>query len=146
NESVGATFPPLKPILTGKSTKVSINDPVALAELRCESATDLTDVPDESFDLVVTDPPFGGLLHYSELSDFFHVWLRLVLKEKYPQFFLPQHTPTALEVVANPAREPDNPDTFYQRLLTQCWREAHRILKPGGSLVFTFHHSEDEPW
>ena len=38
------------------------------------------------------------------------------------------------------------PDGFYQRLLTQCWREAHRILKPGGILAFTFHHSEDEPW
>src|SRR5208337_4377622 len=28
----------------------------------------------------------------------------------------------------------------------QCWNQAHRILKPGGILVFTFHHSEDEPW
>ncbi len=49
-------------------------------------------------------------------------------------------------VVTNPAREPENPDAFYQRLLTQCWRESNRILKPGGLLVFTFHHSEDEPW
>ena len=35
----------------------------------------------DSFDVVVTDPPFGGLLHYSELSDFFYVWLRLALQE-----------------------------------------------------------------
>jgi len=35
---------------------------------------------------------------------------------------------------------------FYQRLLTACWKEAHRILKPGGLLAFTFHHSEYKPW
>ena len=40
-----------------------------------------------SLDLVITDPPFGGLLHYSELSDFFYVWLRLPLKDKYPDVF-----------------------------------------------------------
>ena len=34
----------------------------------------------------------------------------------------------------------------YQRLLTASWKEAHRILKPGGTLAFTFHHSEDAPW
>jgi putative DNA methylase len=48
--------------------------------------------------------------------------------------------------VANKFREPEDPDGFYQRLLTQCWREAHRVLKPSGILAFTFHHSEDEPW
>ena len=31
-------------------------------------------------------------------------------------------------------------------ILTECWREAHRIIKPGGLLAFTFHHSEDGPW
>ena len=69
-----------------------------------------------------------------------------MLKDRYPQAFGPEYTPKALEAVANRAREPENPDAFYQRLLTQCWREAHRILKPGGILAFTFHHSEDEPW
>ena len=50
---------------------------------------------DESarLDLVITDPPFGGLLHYSELSDFFYVWLRLVLKDKYPENFTAEYTP-----------------------------------------------------
>lgn len=99
-----------------------------------------------SVDAVVTDPPFGGLLHYSELSDFFYVWLRLALKEKYPAHFTSEYVPKTLEAVANKARQPDDPDAFYQRILTDCWREAFRILKPSGILAFTFHHSEDEPW
>lgn len=132
--------------IPGKSAKVFPGDPVTKCDFFCGSSTDLSQLPDASFDLVITDPPFGGLLHYSELADFFYVWLRLVLKDKYPDYFSAEYTPKSLEAVANRAREPEDPDGFYQRLLTECWREARRILKPGGLLAFTFHHSEDEPW
>jgi transcription elongation factor Elf1 len=131
---------------SGKSEKVYPGDPVGHVGVFQGSSTDLTHVPTASLDLVITDPPFGGLLHYSELSDFFYVWLRLALKDKYPDYFGKDYTPKSLEAVANRAREPEDPDGFYQRLLTQCWREAHRALKPSGILAFTFHHSEDEPW
>jgi len=88
------------------------------------------------------------LLHYSELADYFYVWLRLALKSRYPNQFEPEYCPKSLEAVSNRARQPDpgEADAFYQRLLTGSWKEAHRILKPGGMLAFTFHHSEDEPW
>lgn len=132
--------------ISGKSEKVFPSDPVNGADVFCGSSTELVKVADASLDLVITDPPFGGLLHYSELSDFFYVWLRLALKDKYPDYFRTDYTPKSLEAVANRAREPEDPDGFYQRLLTQCWREAHRALKPSGILAFTFHHSEDEPW
>jgi putative DNA methylase len=76
----------------------------------------------------------------------FYVWLRLVLKGKYPDQFSAEYTPKTLEAVSNRARNPDDADAYYQRLLTASWKEAHRILKPGGTLAFTFHHSEDDPW
>ena len=132
--------------ITGKSEKIHTGDIVTKADIFCGSSTELAQLHDSSFDLVITDPPFGGLIHYSELSDFFYVWLRLVLKDKHPDYFSAEYTPKSLEAVANRAREPEDPDGFYQRLLTECWREARRILKPGGLLAFTFHHSEDEPW
>src|SRR5207245_4639113 len=133
--------------IAGKSKKVRCGDPVLDgAEIHSLSATDLSTLADVSFDLVITDPPFGGLLHYSELSDFFYVWLRLVLKDRYPDYFSTEYTPKALEVVANRAREPADPDAFYKRLPTQYWREADRILKPGGMLAFTSHHSAESPW
>ena len=145
-ESLKRLSPSLAAECAGKGTKVHCLDPVARVSIEQGSSTELKQHALNSVDLVITDPPFGGLLHYSELSDFFHVWLRLVLKDKYPEIFGPEFTPKAMEAVANRAREPDDPDGFYQRLLTQCWREAYRILKPGGILAFTFHHSEDEPW
>lgn len=132
--------------ITGKSEKVFPGDPVRDVTVYQGSSTELSQIGTSTLDLVITDPPFGGLLHYSELADFFYVWLRLALKGKYPEYFTAEYTPKSLEAVANRAREPEDADGFYQRLLTQCWREAHRILKPSGILAFTFHHSEDEPW
>ncbi|MDY0012934.1 MAG: hypothetical protein RBS40_08605 [Rhodocyclaceae bacterium] len=143
-ENLKKATPELAP--TGKSEKVYPGDNLADAQVRQCSSTDLEHLATGSVDLVITDPPFGGLLHYSELSEFFYVWLRLALKGKYPDGFSSEFVPKSLEAVANKAREPDDPDGFYQRLLTQCWREAHRVLKPSGILAFTFHHSEDEPW
>ena len=133
--------------ISGKSVKIQPHDPVLDGQvIDVGSSSDLRQVTTASFDLVVTDPPFGGLLHYSELSDFFYVWLRLVLKQSYPEKFTSEYTPKALEAVANRARQPEDADGFYQKILTECWREAGRILKPSGILAFTFHHSEDEPW
>ncbi len=145
-ETLKRQAPALAEQISGKSEKVFPGDPVGEVGVFQGSSTDLTHVPTASLDLVINDPPFGGLLHYSELSDFFYVWLRLALKDKYPDYYRADYTPKSLEAVANRAREPEDPDGFYQRLLTQCWREAHRALKPSGILAFTFHHSEDEPW
>ena len=133
-------------LCSGKSEKAFPNDPVGRATISCGSSTELERIEDMSVDLVITDPPFGSLIHYSDLADFFYAWLRLPLKEKYPDIFEAQHSPKSIEVVANKGLEPEDADGFYQRLLTQCWSEAYRILKPGGILAFTFHHSEDDPW
>ncbi len=134
--------------VSGRGMRIATNDPVLsqTSVLRCGSATHWEAIDSESVDLAITDPPFGGLLHYSELSDFFYVWLRLVLETNYPAQFGSEHVPKALEAVANEARHPEDPDGFYQRVLADCWRECHRILKPSGILAFTFHHSEDDPW
>lgn len=145
-ESLSRQDPALAERMSGKSEKVKPGDPVLNVDVRQGSSTDLHELETASLDLVITDPPFGDLLQYSELADFFYVWLRLALKGKYPDIFEAEYTPKSLEAVANSFREPEDSNGFYQRLLTQCWREAHRLLKPSGILAFTFHHSEDEPW
>ncbi len=132
--------------VSGRSQKVYPGDQPSPAEISQGSSTDLSAITDASVDMVITDPPFGEIMQYAELADFFYVWLRLALSAKYPREFGGEYSPKSMEAVSNPFREPENPDGFYQRLLTQCWHEANRILKPGGILAFTFHHSEDEPW
>ncbi len=145
-KNLRTNFSALVDQFSGKSGKVLTKDSVFPCQLECVSSSELSCHQDACFDLVITDPPFGDNVQYAELSDFFYVWLRLALKNRYPDFFPTEYTPKALETVANKARHPENPDEFYQKLLTACWREAHRILKSAGMLAFTFHHSEDEPW
>ncbi len=145
NERLALEQPALKDIVSGKSEKVRPGDALLGGTVRWGSSTELDDIAAASVDLVITDPPFGNNVQYAELADFFHVWLRIALKDKYPQLQL-ELTPKSLEAVDNPVRNPDNPQGYYQQVLTAVWRECARILKPSGILAFTFHHSEDEPW
>ncbi|MDR2754857.1 MAG: DUF1156 domain-containing protein [Planctomycetaceae bacterium] len=141
--------------ISGKSVKVYTGDSLAHAfelgvqcELSCTSSSELSRLDDLSFDLIITDPPFGGLVNYSELSDFFYVWLKIVLQDCYPELFGGELVPKTLEAVANSTRHGNakQADEFYQNILTECWKESNRILKSGGILAFTFHHSEDKAW
>ena len=86
NARLGELNPNLRSELKGKSDKVFPRDPVcdARTTLICGSATELAGLRDAECDLVITDPPFGGNLHYAELADFFYVWLRLALLERHP--------------------------------------------------------------
>lgn len=94
-------------------------------------------------DYVITDPPYAGNVNYSELSDFFYVWLRILLKDVYQQF-LPEQTPKAEEVIENRTRGKTADD--FKDGLKNVFRETYRISKDSASLIFTFHHSEDAAW
>ena len=66
--------------------------------------------------------------------------MRLVLKERYPGTVWSRiHAKDALEAVRTEARQPlKTPTDFYQRILTECWREVYRVLKPAGILGVHF--------
>ena len=129
-----------------RSVKVFPGDQLTESAIFCGTSTELTQLTDATFDLIITDPPFGNNVQYAELADFFYAWLRIALKDRYPIYFGAHHTPKSLEAVDNPVRNPESPQLYYKKLLTAIWGECARILKPGGILAFTFHHSEDEPW
>ncbi|RLP09497.1 DUF1156 domain-containing protein [Propionibacterium australiense] len=54
--------------------------------------------------VVSTDPPYYDNIGYSDLSDYFYVWLRRSLKDINPQIVGTMLTPKADELVANPYR------------------------------------------
>lgn len=54
--------------------------------------------------MVSTDPPYYDNIGYADLSDFFYVWMRQMLKETYPKLFRTLLVPKAEELVATPYR------------------------------------------
>ena len=97
--------------------------------------------PTKDFQLAVTDPPYVGNVNYSELGDFFYVWLRLALRNRYPNF-APEYTPKTEEIVENKTRGKSREDFFDG--LKAAFAKIHRSLPDDGLLVFTFHHTDQE--
>lgn len=111
--------------------------------LRCQSAEDLSFLPDRSVDAVITDPPYFDNLQYSELADFFYVWLRLGLKDNYV-WFQPEYSSHQRELVQN--EKLGKTTDFFREGIKQVFTECYRVLKEEGLMVFTFHHTKTWAW
>ena len=96
-----------------------------------QSATGLPFVPDSTVDYVFTDPPFGSNLMYSELNFLWEAWLR-VFTNNQPEAIINKTQGKAL--------------AEYRELMTRCFAEMHRILKPGRWITVVFHNSKASVW
>ncbi|MEX2053116.1 MAG: hypothetical protein WD898_02735, partial [Candidatus Paceibacterota bacterium] len=96
-----------------------------------------TDLPTQSVDLIVTDPPFFDNVHYSELADFFYVWIHKLLGSLSP---LPTST------TRSPGEVQDSRIEDFRIKLCGIFKECHRVMKRDGLLIFTYHHSRIEGW
>jgi adenine-specific DNA methylase len=111
--------------------------------LKCQSSNDLSFIPNEKIDAVITDPPYFDNIMYADLSDFFYVWLRKILKDRYTHF-IPNETPKLDELVKNKKKMKDN--LFFESELTKIFKECNRVLKKNGKLIFSYHHKKQEAY
>ena len=95
------------------------------------------------YDAIITDPPYYDNVIYSEVSDFFFAWQRLLLADEYPCFDA-ENTPRQESIVANPAVDKD--DTTFEAELKQSFSRMRDVLKDDGVLVFTYRHGGKKPW
>lgn len=111
------------------------------ALLLCGDSANLASIPSESVDFVITDPPYFDSIHYSELSNFFYVWLKELITHPY---FAVENVPTKQEAIVNDGMAKGEQD--YQDLLAAVFKESARVLKTDGKLIFTFHHTKWRAW
>ncbi len=109
-----------------------------VVELYCESATE-HEFLENSLDAVLTDPPYFGMVQYGELMEFCYVWLRKLMGLD----FSGMERASAKHHLELTGNETANRDlTHFTEGLSAAYSRAAKALKPGGPLVFTYHHNK----
>jgi putative DNA methylase len=112
------------------------------------SATNLPHVVN-FFDAVVTDPPYYDNVPYSDLSDFFYIWMKRSIGFLYPEHFSSLLTPKKKEAIMDAGRhkrDEESAKSFYEQMMVQALAEAGRVLKPGAPLVVVYAHKTTLGW
>jgi len=99
--------------------------------INTSSSTKLDILPDASMDYLFFDPPFGANIMYSELSFLWEAWLAVITNKKS-------------EAIENKSQAKSIHD--YRELMTLCFKEAYRVLKPGRWLTVEFSNTNASVW
>lgn len=118
------------------------------AEVLRGSATELP-WPDNHFDAVITDPPYYDNVPYSDISDFFYVWLKRTIGDLFPEHFATESTPKKKEAIADSGRfdgSKEKARQSYEQMMAKSFTEANRVLKPDGEMVVVYAHKTTLGW
>lgn len=96
---------------------------------------------------VCTDPPYYDNIGYSDLADYFYVWLRQTLRSVYPDLLATMATPKADEMIATPYRHggsSSSAEEFFRNRFVDAFRsmaDNHASSHPL-TLFYAFKQSE----
>jgi adenine-specific DNA methylase len=102
-----------------------------------------------SLSAIITDPPYYDAVPYSDLSDFFYVWLKRALRSVHPGLFRSVLTPKSEEIVEQrPHKSLKTRKTkeFYEQRMLETFAECHRTLDERGVLCVMFAHKSTTAW
>jgi len=102
-------------------------------------------LPDGSYDVCFTDPPYYDSVPYADLSDFFYVWLKRSAGKHLGGLLTDELTDKGREATVNHPKS-DEERARYAGLLQEAWREARRTLKDDGLLIVVFAHKSTAAW
>ena len=96
--------------------------------------------------VVSTDPPYYDNIGYSDLSDFFYVWLRRSLKGIHPRLFSTMLVPKAEELVANPYRHDgrEGARDFFEKGFSAVFARAQRGANPDYPMTVYYAFKQSE--
>lgn len=100
---------------------------------------DIADICDyiaaDSIDFIITDPPYGGLVQYMDLSLVWLVWL---------QHFNKRYTPDSSGEITY--KKGITSRNSYTLKLDRAFKNLYNVLKPNHYMVVTFHNQDIKEW
>jgi len=100
----------------------------------------------ETYDLIITDPPYADDVIYGEISEFFYVWISRLLHPYFSE--LPKNVPLEQDFCEAIGRFGDKKlaEKFFEEGLKKSFISMNSALKNDGLLVVFFAHSSPETW
>ena len=105
---------------------------------------------DDSTDISFTDPPYYNAVPYSDLSDFFYVWLKRSLSDIEPDLLGNPNSPKEKEICEMAGWDSDRyshkDSKWYEEQMGLAMSELRRITKPDGISIVVFAHKSTSGW
>jgi len=123
-----------------------------------DDAIHLTEHTPHGYDAVITDPPYYDAIPYSDLSDFFYVWLRRAMFDFNPTFskamqgeLCPKWNRESAdgELIEDSSRfggDQAASRTAYESGMYRAFRSAISLLRPEGRLFVVFANKNPKAW
>jgi adenine-specific DNA methylase len=106
-------------------------------------------LPDDSAQLVFTDPPYYDAVPYADLSDFFYVWLKRSIGTLHGSLFESNSSQKEGEIVQLAERNPKyafKTRSYFEHLMAKALEDSRRVAAPSGLAVIVFAHKETSAW
>ena len=97
--------------------------------------------------VVSTDPPYYDNIGYADLSDFFYVWQRRLLRSTFPNLYATVAVPKAEEIIASTYRHngsKEQAETFFMDGMTRAMKRLSEQSHPNFpvTIFYAFKQSE----
>jgi putative DNA methylase len=110
------------------------------------------------FDIIVTDPPYYNAIPYSDLMDFFYVWLRRTLygssieidtafrEPLAPKWDHEKNDGELIDDASRFAGDKAKSKAVYEDGMFRAFQACHMALNSAGRLVIVFAHKQPDAW
>lgn len=105
-------------------------------------------LPDESVDVIFTDPPYANQIPYAHLADFFYGWLRIGMRERFPEAFTRAETEKAREITENRAVQDGglHDRKWYELHMRDAFTRLKNAVRDDGIAGVIFAHKDTDRW